>query len=93
MAMTTESKAGIVADFQRAKGDTGSPEVQVAPVSYTHLRVGAIAGCYVLEGVVKRNSRIRLLRNHVVQWDGELESLKRFKDDVRDCLLYTSRCV
>jgi translation initiation factor IF-2 len=47
-------------------------------------RVGAIAGCYVLEGVVKRNSRIRLLRNHVVQWDGELESLKRFKDDVRE---------
>ena len=47
-------------------------------------KVGAIAGCYVLEGVVKRNSRIRLLRNHVVQWDGELESLKRFKDDVRE---------
>ena len=47
-------------------------------------KVGAIAGCYVLEGVVKRNSRIRLLRNNVVQWDGELESLKRFKDDVKE---------
>ncbi len=47
-------------------------------------RVGAIAGCYVLEGVVKRSSRVRLLRNHVVQWDGELDSLKRFKDDVRE---------
>jgi translation initiation factor IF-2 len=47
-------------------------------------KVGAIAGCYVLEGIVKRNSRIRLLRNNVVQWDGELDSLKRFKDDVKE---------
>jgi translation initiation factor IF-2 len=47
-------------------------------------KVGAIAGCYVLEGIVKRNSRVRLLRNHVVQWDGELDSLKRFKDDVKE---------
>jgi translation initiation factor IF-2 len=47
-------------------------------------RVGAIAGCYVLEGIIKRNSRVRLLRNHVVQWDGELDSLKRFKDDVKE---------
>jgi translation initiation factor IF-2 len=47
-------------------------------------KVGAIAGCYVLEGLVKRSSRIRLLRNNVVQWDGELESLKRFKDDVKE---------
>ena len=47
-------------------------------------KVGAIAGCYVLEGIVKRNSRVRLLRNNVVQWDGELESLKRFKDDVKE---------
>ena len=47
-------------------------------------KVGAIAGCYVLEGVVKRGSRVRLLRNNVVQWDGELDSLKRFKDDVKE---------
>ena len=47
-------------------------------------KVGAIAGCYVLEGVVKRNARVRLLRNNVVQWDGELDSLKRFKDDVKE---------
>jgi translation initiation factor IF-2 len=47
-------------------------------------KVGAIAGCYVLEGIVKRSSRVRLLRNNVVQWDGELESLKRFKDDVKE---------
>ncbi|WP_153112139.1 translation initiation factor IF-2 [Propionivibrio limicola] len=47
-------------------------------------KIGTIAGCYVLEGVVKRTSRGRLLRNNVVIWDGELESLKRFKDDVKE---------
>lgn len=47
-------------------------------------KVGAIAGCYVLEGLVKRSSRVRLLRNHIVHWDGELDSLKRFKDDVKE---------
>ncbi|HET7774760.1 MAG TPA: translation initiation factor IF-2, partial [Azospira sp.] len=47
-------------------------------------KVGAIAGCLVMEGVVKRNSRIRLLRNNVVMWDGELDSLKRYKDDVKE---------
>ena len=47
-------------------------------------KIGTIAGCYVLEGIVKRSSRARLLRNNVVLWDGELESLKRFKDDVKE---------
>ena len=37
----------------------------------------------MLEGVVKRSSRARLLRSNVVVWEGELESLKRFKDDVK----------
>lgn len=47
-------------------------------------KVGAVAGCMVLEGIVRRNSRVRLLRNNVVLWDGELDSLKRFKDDVKE---------
>lgn len=47
-------------------------------------KVGAIAGCMVLEGVVKRNSRVRLLRDNVVAWTGELDSLKRFKDDAKE---------
>ena len=47
-------------------------------------RVGSVAGCYVLEGVVRRGASVRLLRNHTVLWSGELESLKRFKDDVRE---------
>ena len=47
-------------------------------------KIGTIAGCMVLDGVIKRSSRARLLRNNVVIWDGELDSLKRFKDDVRE---------
>ncbi len=51
---------------------------------FTISRVGSVAGCYVLEGMVKRGSSARLLRNHVVVWTGELDSLKRFKDDVKE---------
>ncbi len=47
-------------------------------------KIGAIAGCYVLEGMVKRNGLVRLLRDNVVVWSGELDSLKRFKDDVKE---------
>jgi translation initiation factor IF-2 len=47
-------------------------------------KVGAIAGCYVLEGVARRGASARLLRNNVVVWTGEIDSLKRFKDDVRE---------
>ncbi len=47
-------------------------------------KVGAIAGCMVLSGVVRRNSSVRLLRNNVVLHTGELESLKRFKDDAKE---------
>ncbi len=47
-------------------------------------KIGAIAGCYVLEGVVKRSALVRLLRDNVVVWSGELDSLKRFKDDVKE---------
>jgi translation initiation factor IF-2 len=51
---------------------------------YDISKIGRIAGCMVLEGVVRRNSKIRLLRENVVIWTGELDSLKRFKDDVRE---------
>lgn len=47
-------------------------------------KIGAIAGCMVMSGVVRRNARLRLLRDNVVVFTGELESLKRFKDDVRE---------
>jgi len=47
-------------------------------------KVGSVAGCMVLDGLVKRGASARLLRDNVVIWTGELSSLKRFKDDVRE---------
>ena len=51
---------------------------------YKISKVGTVAGCMVLEGLIKRGARVRLLRDNVVIHDGELDSLKRFKDDVRE---------
>ncbi|MGO4477625.1 translation initiation factor IF-2 [Massilia sp. 2TAF26] len=60
---------------------TGQVEIrQVILVS----KVGAIAGCLVTDGVVKRTSSVRLLRNNIVIWTGEIDSLKRFKDDAKE---------
>lgn len=47
-------------------------------------KVGAVAGCMVVDGIVKRTASARLLRDNVVIWTGELSSLKRFKDDVKE---------
>jgi translation initiation factor IF-2 len=47
-------------------------------------KVGMVAGCYVLEGLVRRNSQVRILRDNVVIHTGEIETLKRFKEDVRE---------
>lgn len=47
-------------------------------------KVGTVAGCYVLEGIIRRGSLVRLLRNGELVHTGELDSLKRFKDDVRE---------
>lgn len=47
-------------------------------------KFGAIAGCMVTEGLIKRNSPIRVLRDNIVIYEGELESLRRFKDDVAE---------
>ena len=47
-------------------------------------KVGTVAGCYVSEGAIDRSSRIRVLREHVVVYEGKLSSLKRFKDDVKE---------
>jgi translation initiation factor IF-2 len=47
-------------------------------------KVGTIAGCYVKEGSITRGSKVRLIRDGVVVFDGMLDALKRFKDDVRE---------
>ncbi len=51
---------------------------------YTISRIGTVAGCMVTDGVVRRDSQVRLLRGNVVHWTGWLESLRRFKDDVKE---------
>ena len=68
-----------------------SPEKKESVIGLVDIRqvfriskVGSVAGCYVLDGLVRRGSQVRLLRDNVVLWTGELDSLKRFKDDVRE---------
>ncbi len=60
---------------------TGNAEIRE---TYKISKVGTIAGCMVIDGKIFRNSRIRLLRDNVVVFTGELASLKRFKDDVKE---------
>jgi translation initiation factor IF-2 len=47
-------------------------------------KIGTVAGCYVTEGVLDRRARVRVVRDGVAVYEGELGSLKRFKDDVRE---------
>jgi len=47
-------------------------------------KVGTIAGCFVTDGKINRNSKVRIIRNGIVIYSGNLGSLKRFKDDVRE---------
>jgi translation initiation factor IF-2 len=72
--------SGMLAPEKR-EVQTGTVEVrQVIKVP----KVGLVAGCMVTDGVVKRSSSVRVLRNNVVIFTGELDSLKRFKDDVKE---------
>ncbi|MDO4938268.1 MAG: translation initiation factor IF-2, partial [Sutterellaceae bacterium] len=80
-----------VDDVKAAMSGMLSPEKRETIIGLTEIRqtirvpkVGLIAGCRVLEGVVRRNAQARLLRDNVVIWTGELASLKHFKDDVRE---------
>ena len=60
---------------------TGDAEVREI---FSVPRVGKIAGCYVLNGVITRNSKVRFLREGTIIWKGAVNSLRRFKDDVRE---------
>lgn len=68
-----------------------SPEIKEKVVGNMEVRdtfkvpnVGTVAGCYVTDGKINRNHQVRLIRDGVVIYDGEIDSLKRFKDDVRE---------
>ncbi len=81
----------IINDVKDAMGGLLSPEFKEEIVGIAEVRdvfrapkIGAIAGCMVVEGTVYRNKRIRVLRDNVVIYEGELESLRRFKDAVNE---------
>ena len=65
----------------RKENITGMVEVREV---YHISKVGTVAGCYVLDGLVKRGAMVRILRNGEIVHTGELDSLKRFKDDVKE---------
>ena len=78
-------------EVKAALGGMLSPESRQEIIGLAEVRdvfkspkLGAIAGCMVTEGVVKRSNPIRVLRDNVVIYEGELESLRRFKDDVQE---------
>ena len=60
---------------------TGSAQVRE---TFNISKIGTIAGCFVLDGIIKRNSKIRVIRDGIVIHTGVLGSLKRFKDDVKE---------
>jgi translation initiation factor IF-2 len=80
-----------VDEVKAALGGMLKPEQKESMIGTVEIRevfkiskVGSIAGCYVTDGMVKRNSKVRVLRDNVIIHTGELDSLKRFKDDVKE---------
>ena len=81
----------VIDDVKKAISGLLSPVIKEEIIGLAEVRdvfrsskLGAIAGCMVIEGAVRRQSPIRVLRDNVVVFEGELESLRRFKDDVSE---------
>ncbi len=81
----------VIDEVKRAISGFMAPEIQEKITGLAQVRdvfrsskIGAIAGCMVLEGTIKRNNPIRVLRDDIVVFEGVLESLRRFKDDVNE---------
>jgi translation initiation factor IF-2 len=81
----------VVDEVKRGIGGMMAPEIHEKIIGLAQVRdvfrsskIGAIAGCMVLEGTVKRNAPIRVLRDNIVVFEGALESLRRFKEDVSE---------
>lgn len=81
----------VADDMKLAVEGLLSPEIKEKMLGYAEVRqvisiskVGKVAGCMVTEGMVKRGAKVRLLRDHVVVYEGALAQLKRFKDDVKE---------
>ena len=76
-----EVKAAMTGMLKPVVRERAAALVEVRDV-FRVAKIGAVAGCYVLEGTVKRHLPVRVLRDNVVIFDGQIDSLKRFKDDV-----------
>ena len=81
----------LIDEIKRAMSGMLAPEFKEEIIGLAEVRdvfrspkFGSIAGCMVIDGVVKRNNPIRVLRDNVVIYEGELESLRRFKDDASE---------
>ncbi len=81
----------IVEELEQAMKGMLDPEYEEVILGQIEVRetikvskIGTVAGCYVTDGLVKNNSLIRLIRDGIVVYEGELSSLKRFKDDVKE---------
>lgn len=81
----------LIDEVKNIMGGMLSPEVKEQILGLAEVRdvfrspkFGAVAGCMVTEGTIKRNCPIRVLRDNIVIYEGELESLRRFKDDVNE---------
>ncbi|MDR1647508.1 MAG: translation initiation factor IF-2 [Zoogloeaceae bacterium] len=77
-----EVKAALSGMLAPEKRETITGQLEIRQIFQVSKSV--IAGCLVQDGVIRRTSRVRLLRNHTKIWDGELVSLKHFKDDVKE---------
>jgi translation initiation factor IF-2 len=75
-----KAMAGLLGSIKR-EVSTGRAQVRVV---FRIPKVGSVAGSMVLDGVIKRNSRARLVRNEIVVFEGKVNSLKRFKEDTRE---------
>lgn len=81
----------VIDDVKNAMEGLLDPEIREDVMGYVEVRevfrapkIGTIAGCFVTEGVVKRNAHVRVLRDSIVIFEGHIDSLRRFKDDVSE---------
>ena len=81
----------LIDDVKKAMVGLLEPEFEEEEVGHAEVRevfkvpkIGAVAGSHVIDGVITRNSKVRLLRDNVVIYEGEVASLRRFKDDASE---------
>jgi translation initiation factor IF-2 len=81
--VTDEIKQAMLATLSPIQKEVYLGRAEVREV-FRIVKIGEIAGCYVVDGLIRRDASVRLLRDNVVVWTGKMSSLKRFKDDARE---------